>query len=377
LHRIDFGADMRQECRTGPWRLEELHLVSVGPWKHLERLPLWKERRMAAYAAAAGLSAAAAGVRLALDPAIPTGFPFVLFFPAVIISAFLFGCGPGAFAGVLCGVMARYLFMAPAGSLSLDGPNAVTMLFYATVAVVDVALVDLMQRAQSVAVAERERSGVLAARSERLAARSERLAARTDLLFRELQHRVSNNLQMVGAVLTLQKREVLDPAARSALEQAAGKLQLIGRIQRQLYDVSGGRVALDVFLTELVDDLAMAGGKPGITYGVDAEAGISLKPDALIPLALIMAEGVANALEHGFAERTSGHIAISVRAAAGLIELTVTDDGEGLPLGFSSEGASSLGLRIASTLANQLEGTFEVVPSAAGGTITRLVLPCT
>lgn len=335
----------------------------------LRRVPLLRSHRLVACGCAALLSVAAGLLRLELDPFFPPGFPFVIFFPAVLVSTFLFGRGPGTIAAILGGAIARVWFMVPFGRFHLDRTTAISLLSYAVVVSLGIALVHLMQRANAVTNAERERSDDLAAQSGRLVERSE-------VLFRELQHRVSNNLQMVGAVLNLQKRDVVDPSARLALDQAADKLQLIGRIQRQLYDMSGARVALDVFLIDLVKDLMMAGGKPGITSEVDVEPGITLKPDALIPLALIMAEGIGNALEHGFADRHFGRVVVVVRAASGEIALTVTDDGNGLPSGFSSQNASSLGLKIASTLSLQLGGTFEVLPASGGGTMTRVVLPC-
>ena len=46
------------------------------------------------------------------------------------------------------------------------------------------------------------------------------LAENRELLFHELQHRVSNNLQMVAAMLSLQRRHVDHETARQALDDA-------------------------------------------------------------------------------------------------------------------------------------------------------------
>jgi hypothetical protein len=112
--------------------------------------------------------------------------------------------------------------------------------FYAGVVAVDIGLVDAMRANE---------------RSSRLAAEQRQLAERTELLFHELQHRVSNNIQMVGAMLSLQQRQVVDPIARMVLTDASTKLQLIGRIQRQLYSTTGEQVPLDIFLRDLMTDL--------------------------------------------------------------------------------------------------------------------------
>lgn len=333
----------------------------------LERLPLLGDQPAVAYGLALLLSLIAWWLRAVLDPVFPPGFPYLTFFPAVIVSSFLFGRSVGTVAAVICGVIAWYFFIPPVNDFRLMRGTTVALLFYAGVVAVDIALVHWMQGANRRLRDERERS-------RQLAEHSAQLAERTELLFHELQHRVSNNLQMVGAVLGLQKRGITDPAARQAMDEAAVKLQLIGRIQRQLYGTAGEQIALDVFLGQLAADLTAASGKPGVTYAIKAEQHIRLDPDALIPVALIMAEAIANALEHGFADREGGHIAIELARRADRVELSVTDNGVGLPAGFDLNRATSLGLKIARTLAQQLDGQFDMRP-AMPGVVASLSFP--
>lgn len=323
----------------------------------LERLPLLTGQRTAAYAITLVLCAAAWWLRLSLDPFFPPGFPYLTFFPAVILSAFLFGRGPGIAAGIVCGLLAWYFFIPPGRSFVITRNTAVALVFYAGVVTVDILLVHWMQVANARVVAERERNA--------------RLAERTGLLFEELQHRVSNNLQMVGAMLNLHRRAVGDEGARRAIEEAAAKLQLIGRIQRRLYGSRGEPLALDAFVTALVADLADSGGKPGIAHLVEARTALMLPPDRAIPLALIVAEAVANAVEHGFAGREHGSITVTLCAAERTLSLAIRDDGDGLPPGFDLARADSLGLRIARTLAQGMGAELRILP-ADPGTLVEL-----
>ncbi len=325
------------------------------------RLPLLRDRRPLAYLAALLLSAIAWWIRWELDPAFPPGFPYLTFFPAVIISSFLFGRGPGTFSAVLCGLLAWYFFIPPIHTFGLDSRTFVALGFYAGVVAVDIGLVDAMQRANQ--------------RSSRLADEQRQLAERTELLFSELQHRVSNNIQMVGAMLSLQQRQVIDPIARMVLADASTKLQLIGRIQRQLYSTTGEQVPLDIFLRDLMADLFAADSKPGVLHRIEAASGIRLSPDLAIPLALIMAEGIANAMEHGFADRDFGEIAVTLTRENDAIELCVIDDGAGLPPGFDLHRSDSLGLKLVRSLAKQMEAQVRIETLPASGTILRLSLP--
>ncbi|WP_235536229.1 MULTISPECIES: sensor histidine kinase [unclassified Sphingomonas] len=324
-----------------------------------ERFPLGRGQPLLAYGTAIGISIVALVIRLLSGGLMPDGYPYVAFFPAVIVSTFLFGVGPGVTAAVLCGVMARYFFMPPRYSFGMSGGIVVALFFYALVVTIDIVLIDWMQRTNRRLAAERERSRQLAERGE--------------ILFRELQHRVSNNLQVVGGLLALQMKGISDTAARLAMEEASRRLSLIGRIHRQLYDPHGEQVDLGLFLEQLGADLIDAGGKPGVACRVEAEADLPLSPDAAVPIALIVAEAVANAIEHGFAGREGGEILIRAsRAHDGTLDLRVIDDGIGLPADFDLARSDSLGLKLAQMLARQLGGTFRLFVDGRTTAMLRL-----
>jgi len=328
----------------------------------LERVPLGRDRPLQAYGCTFAICAFALFVRLLAEPVLPAGFPYVSFFPAVILSTFLFGVGPGAMAGVLCGVIAWYCFIPPYFAMKMSGGIAFALIFYTVVVIIDILLIDWMQRANRRLALERERS--------------ERLAERSELLFRELQHRVSNNLQVISGLLSLQIRGVADQTARLALDDAARRLALIGRIHRQLYNPHGEQLHLAAFLSELGGDLVDASGKSGVDYRVEAPEDIDLAPEAAVPMALIIAEAVTNAIEHGLADRDRGEILIEVwQREDGSLDIDISDDGAGLPQGFDLAMTDSLGLRLAQMLARQLQGSFTL--SGGARTVARLRLPGT
>ena len=80
------------------------------------------------------------------------------------------------------------------------------------------------------------------------------------------------------------------------------------------------------------------------------------------------------ALEHGFADRKGGRIAVEVgRDPQSGLRVTVHDNGHGLPAQFEAEKGTSLGLAIATTLARGQGGCFRVEPCE--GTLATLTLP--
>ncbi|CAN5307372.1 sensor histidine kinase [soil metagenome] len=330
--------------------------------RFVERLPLATDQPWLAYGISAGLCILALTIRLLADPVLPPGFPFVSFFPAVILSSFLFGVRPGLFASAVCGYFAYHFFVSGQVASGQIASVVVAMAFYFLVCLTDIALVHWMQRANYQLGVERERSRTLAANRE--------------MLFRELQHRVSNNIQVVAALIALQRRGVTDEAAGRALDEAASRLNLVGKISRALYDPSGKGLGIHTFIATLAADILEASGRRDISIDLDVDEATTFPPDAAVPLSLIVAEAISNAIEHGFANGACGAITVAVRRTdEGRLHLEIADDGCGLPEGFVAEQSRSLGLRIASALAQQLDGSFALVHRNGGGAIARLDIP--
>lgn len=325
----------------------------------VERLPLILTRPWHAYVLTTAFCTVALAVRMFAEIAMPVGYPFVSFFPAVILSTFLFGVRPGIFAGLLCGGLSWYFFIPPRMEFAIEPGVILALAFYSAVVAVDIALIHLMQRANFNLAIERERNRTLAENRE--------------LLFHELQHRVSNNLQVVAAMLSLQRRHVDHDLAQRALDDASARLALVGRISRALYNPSGEGQNIRAFLTTLTSDILEASGRIDIALTISAPEDLILEPDIAVPMALIVAEAVSNAIEHGLPDR-GGTIGIGLDASESGIALKVTDDGNGIAADFDLQ-RGNLGLRIANALASQLNGRFSLQPAPSGGATARLDLP--
>lgn len=331
--------------------------------ERLERYPLAKSRPLVGQLAAIIGVALATLLRVAVDGILGTGFPYVTFFPVVVLVAFLYGWRAGVTAAVLGGLISWYMFIDPRGSFSLSTAAVIALGFYLLVVTVDLFLIDWMQRAVRRMVAERGRAA--------------RLAEQRRLLFEELQHRVGNNLQVVGALLSAQRRQVTDPASRQALEDAANRLTVIGQISRQLYDADGGLADGHAFLHSLANAVLDASGRRGeVDISMQLSDDVHIDAGRGVPMALILTETLNNALEHGLPDRP-GTIRLDLsRDADNRICLDIIDDGNGLPADFDIAAVKSLGVRIARQLAQQLGGAYTLAARADGqpGTHARLLI---
>jgi two-component system, sensor histidine kinase PdtaS len=320
-------------------------------WPGLRRRPLLGT------AFGLGLVALAASVRFLVDTHLPPGYPFLTFFPAVILTALLAGLWPGIIAAIAGGVVAGTFFMPPVG-LALDQGAVIALTFYTFVVAVDVAVIHVMVTALEHLDRERERSA--------------QLADQTEVMFAEMQHRVSNSLQLVSSLLLLQQAKVTDPAAIRALDDAGARVATLGRLHRALHNPAQEGLHMGRYLTDLCRDILAASGQPPVSVTIDA-APVEIGRDKLVPLSLIVAELFSNALEHAFAGGRAGRVAITLADAGGSMRLTMADDGPGLPAGFDPAASSSLGLTLARTLAEQIGGTLSM--HTDGGAVATVIFP--
>ncbi|MFT4252608.1 MAG: DUF4118 domain-containing protein [Caulobacter sp.] len=311
--------------------------------------PAWR------YALAIAAAATAFAVRLALNSWFPPGFPYLTFFPAIVLTAYFAGRGPAILCAALSGLAAWYFFIPPYNSFHFDFATMVAIAFYVFVTAVDIFFIDGMRQAMRKLAQERESLADLA-RSR-------------DLLYREMHHRVSNNIQMVGALLRLQSAGVADEDARHALTEAGGRIETIAKIQRQLHDQTGEPTPFRAFAEALLND---AGQAAGARHAVRVEGGEApLHPEQATPVTLVMLECFNNALEHAFGPGRDGRIVVALEQDGHSHVLTIRDDGAGPPENFEPAASSSLGLRIVHAMARQLGGAFTMARHD-GWTVCRL-----
>ena len=225
-----------------------------------------------------------------------------------------------------------------------------------TCALAAAALLDLLRRA--LARLEDERSHAAA------------LVDSQRLLFRELQHRVANNMQFISSLLTLQSRRVPDEARR-VLVEARQRVDVLSRIHRRLTTPVSDDDDFSQMVEETCRDLLEATGASNIVCRVNM-APTRLPLDAISALSLIITELITNALKHAFVGRSGGTIAVTLQPLdTGRYMLEVRDDGVGLGPAVAQH---SLGMRVVESLARRLDGAFSLSgdPVADQGTVARL-----
>ena len=180
-----------------------------------------------------------------------------------------------------------------------------------------------------------------------------------ELLSKECDHRLLNDLQMVVSLLSLQSRASTNPETASQLTAAADRITTIGRIHRRLHYLDGVQtVAFKQFLEDLCRDFSTmlsSDERPERSIVVEAIE-IDLPTVAAIPLGFIVNELVTNAAKYG-----KGQITVKLEPNTGKrYALSVSNNGPGLPEGFDPAACKGLGMRIIRSFVERIGGELKI-----------------
>jgi len=181
-------------------------------------------------------------------------------------------------------------------------------------------------------------------------------------MLKEIHPRVKNNLQIVSSLMSLQAPNLKDPRAIDLFRDSQNRIRSMSLVHEHLYQSDSlARVDFREYLTSVSSDLVRMYNVQGVTTTVKADV-VHLEIDTAVPVGLIANELLSNALKHAFKGRSGGSIEVGLRRREdSRVELTVVDDGIGLPAQFELNDSASMGLHLVDGLAKQIDGTFEIV----------------
>jgi len=189
-----------------------------------------------------------------------------------------------------------------------------------------------------------------------------------ELLLKESQHRIKNNLQTIHSLLTLKADEQAASADGNALLGAAGHVFSMMRLYDALFRAdAAGEVPVRVFLPGLIGEIA--GSFPAAErVKMDVEVDdFMLDAKILSPLGMLINELITNSMEYAFRGRDHGRIGFSARKDGSRVTIRYADDGVGLPETVSLHESTGFGLNLVRLLTEQIRGRISVDRSEGTG----------
>jgi PAS domain S-box-containing protein len=208
---------------------------------------------------------------------------------------------------------------------------------------------------------------------------------------KEIHHRIKNNLQVISSLLDLQaekfraREHVKDSEVLNAFGESQDRVISIALIHEELHEGRGkDTLNFSPYLHRLVENLFKTYNLGNVDVGLnmDLEENVFFDMDTAVPLGLIVNELVSNSLKYAFRGRDKGILQIRLAREENKepvnsrhegrgeenkntnFILMVSDNGIGMPEGFSMEESDTLGIQLVTTLVDQLDGKFELKKDA-------------
>jgi two-component sensor histidine kinase len=150
-----------------------------------------------------------------------------------------------------------------------------------------------------------------------------------DMLMRELQHRVKNNLQLITALIRLEARSAAEGES-VALARLASRIDALTVLYRTLSaENAAAEIDLGQYLSDIATSVMDVNAMPGVE--LDIEAGFCpLSINIAMPAGLLINEMLTNALKYAFVGRSGGQLKLICKQESGRVTVVVSDDGVGL-----------------------------------------------
>lgn len=258
-----------------------------------------------------------------------SGYPFLLFFPAIVVISIVFDRWTGIYAVALSTVLAWYFFVPVVGSFRLEPWQAgIPVVLYVVVALFIALVVEALRTS--------------AQRLEATRRDLEKAGELNRLLLMDVNHRVKNHLTSATALLRMTLREPSAPDPKTVIEDAARRIEVLAKVYDRLHlDARTTVVSAHQFIIGLCEDLraGVIGGRP-ITLAISADEA-DLGSNQAVPIGLVVNELVENAIEYALPDDRAGTIEVRFVCQEGRCVLSVSDDGVGYDRGKARQGGGA------------------------------------
>lgn len=202
--------------------------------------------------------------------------------------------------------------------------------------------------------------------------KNHRLSRQNEILVQEQNHRVKNNLQLISSLLNLQSNQLADESAKKAVEDSQHRIEVMGLLQRKLYDGDNhASVHVADFVREVTEMVLLTFELDDVSTTYKIPNTLTLPADYVMRIGLIVNELVTNACKYAFAGQPNPALEIEASLEKTTFSLRVADNGKGfdMPPLFSK----SFGMHLIQIQVEQLFGTYQF--EKKGGTIFTMKFP--
>ena len=193
-----------------------------------------------------------------------------------------------------------------------------------------------------------------------------------DMLLKELQHRVKNNLQLVIALIRLESRQVRE-GGDVDLEKLARRVEALSLLYRALSTENAEKeIDLGHYVSEIASALMRSHGTEGIRLEIKVE-NCPISVNVAMPAGLVVNEIITNSFKHAFPDR-EGSIAVRCLRSGEHYEVIIEDNGVGMAPGAKWPMPGKISDLMVRSLQENSGADLRVEPRPGGGVRTSFIL---
>ena len=178
-----------------------------------------------------------------------------------------------------------------------------------------------------------------------------------EVLYKELNHRVKNNLMVLSGLIYLQQKSDNSKETNDLYTALRNRIQTMAIVHEKLYGInSSANINFQEYLEELIPLIYNSLKKDDsiMPYTIRCMT-LFLPIHKAIPLALIFNELITNSIKHASPESLKDGVIIEAETEGDEVTIKYVDYGEGLPEGFNLEKSESMGMKIVNLMSKQLK----------------------
>lgn len=196
-----------------------------------------------------------------------------------------------------------------------------------------------------------------------------------NVLYRELNHRVKNNLTILSGLIYLQESIEKDPGHQKLYQTLRHRIQSMAIVHQHLYAFNEAQnINFHEYLRQLLPEIAAAyNGDKDVNTSISCN-NLVVTIDEAVPMAMIINELITNSFKHAFQSSTKGEIKIWSGMEDEKRTIHYKDNGVGMPQNIEGEGLQSLGMHLINLMVQQLKGKL-FYEGGSDGVYYRIELP--
>lgn len=182
-----------------------------------------------------------------------------------------------------------------------------------------------------------------------------------EILLREINHRVKNNLQMISSLTNLQIRDAVTSHERIALESLQERIHGLAAVYHEIYEAENmNEVRIDQLIAgiarKLTDNSMMDDDR--ITLSLDLIP-VASGPDVAVPITLFATESIVNVFKHALGPTATGALSIVLTRDEDALHLAISNTLSGALPDAKNDQRKGIGQRLIDGFATQLRGSVD------------------